>query len=234
LLCVLAILFVIGCGTADANLHVTYASNGDVQAQLTIKGTGAIGNLLLSPDTRDNLTKQDWTVTTQVNGDTTTLVATAVRKPGEPVQVLAGSTAGGSLIDKMAINESPGLFKKGYAVSFKTTPQKPATPPANTGQSSLIDEKQMAQLMDTMFRFSLSITLPGQIVETNADNVQGDTATWYFTYSGMQSERQITVRTEQILWANIAAAGFALLVVVSTLGYVLMRRRVPSYHTSPA
>lgn len=219
------LLCVAGCGTLDANFHVTYLESGDTIEQMAFRGTGALGNTFAGPDNRDSLLKSGWQVETKADGDTTTMTASATRKRGERL-LLTSSTNGAGLIDQLTVVETPGLFKKAYDVTFSTTPMQAATPTATTTPgTSLIDDKQTAQLLDAMVKLGISITLPGEIVESNADSTQGNTGTWLFTFSSLQKSRDIHVRSEKTQWLNIGIGAFAGVLVLAGVGYLLVRRR---------
>ena len=75
-----------------------------------------------------------------------------------------------------------------------------------------------------MFSVSWSITLPGEITETNADYHDLDTATWNFTYSAIQNGHYMSVKSTYIDWPIILGIVAGIIVIVVVI-YLMSRRR---------
>lgn len=195
------LLLAAGCGTVDVNVHVTYTDGGNLQDELTLKCTGAVANYILTPNLKDSLIKDGWEVTTDVTNEVSILTATKSRKQGSD----SSSSSLGDWANDLVVTEGGNPFVKTYTTDFRIPPQNMALP--EQSGSELRSQENKEQVIETMFWGSISITLPGKIVESNADKVQDNTATWHYTYKSLKSEHQLWVRSERILWGNIALAG---------------------------
>lgn len=220
------LVLAVGCGTVDANMHITYTDGGNLQDELTLRCTGVLANYVLTPELKDVLVNEGWKVTTDVTNEATTLTATARRKQA------AGSTSSPSvtgLASGLVVTEGGNFFVKTYTVDF-TSPAREMASPEEIDSNEFLSQEDMEQMIETMFRMSVSITLPGKVVDSNADNVQGDTATWYYTYKGLRSERRLLVRSERTLWANIAltaVGGVVGLALIAFCAFRLRRSKTP-------
>ena len=185
------------CGTVDIHVHATYSESGKWESSLTTKGTGAMSAFLLDWDLREQFKQDGWQVTTEASDDATTLTATWTSEEVPLSVAFSGGTDGQSGEDSGAVwREERGWLKTTYELRYRM-PAEDLSSALSAEETGLFDEEALAGLMDTMVRLHVSITLPGRIVETNADSVEGNTATWHFTYSGLQRGREVYVRSER-------------------------------------
>jgi hypothetical protein len=215
----IAALFTMGCGTVDMNVHTQVKPSGDVIQELTIATTDMMTGLIDSEFAAD-LESQGWEVTRTTSGETTTLFATREYSKNESVTV-------------------PGLLEQDQADSFKLHIKNyvvikdyylELTMPEDTSFDSELsdgevdgeDELFTEEMIESMFRFSWTVTLPGKVVETNADEVSGNSATWNLSYSSMGSGRYMMLRSRYINWMIIGI--IAGCVVLSVLLVFLLKK----------
>ena len=68
------------------------------------------------------------------------------------------------------------------------------------------------EMVESMFNISWTFTLPGKITNSNADLVEGNSATWYFDIDTMENDRYLMVQSTYINWPliiGIIAGGIA-------------------------
>lgn len=114
----IVLLLAAGCGTVEADVHMTYTDGGNVQNELTLRCTGAIASLMLTPELEEGLRSSGWSVTTDVTNEATTLTATASSKQGR-----ASSTSLVDLGSGVLVTEGGNPFVKTYTTDFTTPAQ---------------------------------------------------------------------------------------------------------------
>ena len=158
-LLLVAALLTVGCGTVDMNVHTKVKPSGDVIQELTIATTDMMTALIDSEFAAD-LESQGWEVERTTSGETTTLFATmkyskdeAMTVPGllEPDQA-----------DNFKLHIKNYVIIKDYYLEL-TLPEDPSF------QSELSDEELdgedelfTEEMVESMFRFSWTVTLPGK------------------------------------------------------------------------
>jgi hypothetical protein len=193
-----------GCGTLDASIHVTVKDTGEVVTKTTMRGTGALGNALLTPEAKQNVAQEGCEVSTKSTEGTTTLISTCSASGADALRLQSGGLGLGGVKmspEDVSFTLSGSPFQRIYDLRLKipaSTPTVPSTP----GQPQLIDPKQMQQMLDSTVKISVAITLPGKIIASNADEVANDTATWYLLPSTLASGRELQVKSEQMLWSS--------------------------------
>ena len=208
----IAALLTTGCGTVDMNVHTRVKPSGDIIQELSIATTGMMTALVDSEFAAD-LESQGWEVERTTSGETTTLVATMQYSKNEPM------TVPGLLEQDQSDNFK--LYVKNYVV-IKDYYLELTLPEDPSFESELSDEELdggdevfSEEMMESMFKFSWTVTLPGKIVETNADEVSGSSATWDLPYSSVSSGRYMMLRSRYINWMIIGImAGCVVLAVL--------------------
>jgi DNA-directed RNA polymerase subunit RPC12/RpoP len=208
----IAALLTIGCGTVDMNVHTRVKPSGDIIQELSIATTGMMTALIDSEFAAD-LESQGWEVERTTSGETTTVVATRKYSKNEPVTV-------------------PGLLEQDQSDYFKLHVKNyvvikdyylELTLPEDTSFESELPDEELdgedeifsEEMMESMFKFSWTVTLPGKIMETNADEVSGSSATWNLPYSSMGSGQYMMLRSRYINWMVIGIiAGCVILAVL--------------------
>lgn len=166
-------------------------------------------------------------MSTKSADSTTTLVSTCSAKGADALKLQVGSLVLGGVKmspEDASFNMTGNPFQRIYDLKVKlpaSTPTVPSTP----GQPQLIDPKQVQQMLDSTVKITVAITLPGKIVDSNADDLAGDTATWYLLPSTLTSGRELRVKSEQTLWTNVALAGGAALLALVGVAFLWQRKR---------
>ncbi len=217
----------VGCGRVDVNLHTTVTQSGDVIQEISFTGSGMMGGLLSSQMNTD-YQKQGWQISTTRSGDSVTSKATKTFSQGDSIGI-PGSSTGSDLTKNTKFYVSDHIFVKSYR--FETTLIGAAvTSPAGIGE---LNQQMTEALVNSMFSMAWAITLPGNIVTTNADKIEGDTATWSFTYSSLQKDRYILIESRYINWSAIVGSAAGLFIVVLAAifipEYIRARQRSVEY-----
>jgi hypothetical protein len=87
------------------------------------------------------------------------------------------------------------------------------------------DDDIISQLLGGFFSMSWSITLPGEITESNADSIQDSTATWIFDIGSLDQDQEIAVHSRLINWPFIAGTSAGLLVLTGVVVFLVLRKR---------
>ena len=75
MLLVLSLVFT-GCGTLDINFHTIVKTSGDITQEITIEGTGMLGEMIEELENTEDLDLEGWEVTTKRGEDSMSLIAT--------------------------------------------------------------------------------------------------------------------------------------------------------------
>lgn len=94
-----------------------------------------------------------------------------------------------------------------------------------TGKAPEI-ETQAYELAKRMVSVTYKLTVPGRILESNADelNDKKDTATWFFTVDDIERGRSISVFARYVNWRLIAILGVILIIVATTIVILVLRK----------
>jgi len=208
-----------GCGSVDVNIHTTIKPSGDFIQELRLKGSGMMGAALTTPETIESLKKEGWQVTTERSGDSVSLVATKQFKKGESVTMPDFSKQGTGL-KQVKFDVKNFIAFKEYFLEMTL----PASPIDTAGGQYAELTKSM---LKSMFSMSWTLSLPGNIVETNADAVQDNSATWYFDVDSLAKDRYMMVHTRYVNWPIIGIIAGVVVVGVGLFILFVVRRRTP-------
>lgn len=222
---VLSVLFsTVGCGTLDVDLHLEFHDDG-ASAELTTTGTGVLGASVLTSQLKDDFAAKGWQTSLDRQGEIVTLRASADTLDAGRRASLAASTpspssAESKFLDGLSYERRDNVLTTDYVVRFKV-PVIDSPPPMG---DELIDEKTMLQIVNSMLRFKVSMTLPGEIIETNADSRTVDTATWLLSYESLVQGRDLYVMSRQTNYGNIAGIAILLLLIGAGGVWLAVRR----------
>lgn len=163
-------LILSGCGTADLGIHITYTRQGDTTLALRIESTGMMEAFISQALDMQDLRESGWEVETVREEEVTRQTAEVTWPKGNPAATAMPFT----------ISETQGLLTRDY--TFRMDPADWIDPTVVEEATAELEEGQ-TELIDSMLKMTVSVTLPGGIVESNADNVQETTATWYPRWS---------------------------------------------------
>jgi len=206
-----------GCGRVDVGIHTTIKSNGDITQQLNITASGMMGSLMSTSMNSIDFQNQGWEVETKQSGDSVSLIATKNFKNDDDLNNIFGPQSGeGSLSVKDSKLDIKNYFIMKDFVFKTTLPGVPAESLIGSNDSDLMSES----MINSTLGITWAITLPGNIVETNADNKDGNTATWNFNYSSLQNDREITVHSRYIAWSIIIGIIAGILIIVLAIVFI--------------
>jgi len=236
---VLLLLLLAGCGTIDVNFHTTVKPSGDLVQEFRVDATGMIGSSLGTPEVTEDLKSQGWDVSIERSGDSASLIAKKDFKRGEtpiiPSLSLGTDEATASeetRLESLNFDVRDRLLFKEYTFEM-TLPGSPASTETDAeGQFPQLD-KAMEEALKAMFSISWTVSLPGTIVETNADSTSGGSATWNFDFASMGKDQHLAVRTRYIKWPIIGGlVALVFIIIAGGVAFALMRSRQPKVGTS--
>ena len=179
------------------NVHTRVKPSGDIIQEITIATTGMMTELIES-EFAANMESQGWEVERTTSGETSILVATTKYSKDELMTI-------------------PGLLEQDQSDNFKLHIKNyviikdyylELTLPEDTSFESELPDEELdgeddifsEEMLESMFKLSWTVTLPGKIMETNADEVSGNSATWNLPYSSMGSSQYMMLRSRYINW----------------------------------
>ena len=225
-LAVLALLLPLlaGCGQIDVNLHTTIKPSGDLVQEVMFTGSGMMAGFLDDAEATADLEMEGWEVTIERSANSSTLIASREFSADEVLAIpdLSGDETALENYDFRVQNYF--LFTD-YIIEV-TLPGNPVDVPTDdlTGLDGF-DDDIISQLLQGLFSMSWSITLPGEITESNADSIQDSTATWVFDIGSLDQDQEIAVRSRLINWPFIAGTSAGLLVLAGVVTFLVLRRR---------
>lgn len=235
------LLVVSGCGTLQMEIHTKVNSPTEVEQHLSLRATGMLAGAVRDSFKPDQMRAEGFTVSEKQEGDIYTLSASTVMHASD-------------VSEKLKVGDRPSpsnftvterLLDREYRLKIVIEPsqatpsvQATATPATATKPSGqpLVGGPEMDQLArqmaNQMLQVQWKMTLPGEIIETNADSVQGNTAVWNLTLDRLEAGREMVVvsRERKSLLAilnpvaNPLPLAAVVLVGVAFVGLVLVRR----------
>ena len=177
-----------------------------------------IAEQLITQNLTTNAQANGWTATISHTGNSSTFNASKTfQKEGNFTIIDAFGGSAGLKLEDVDSHVTNGLLFKEYY--FEAAIPGAPIDPANT-QFAGVGEA----LLNSMFKMSWTIELPGKIVETNADTHDSKTATWYFDYSSLSKNHTIMIHSNALQWNNIFLAGGAVLAIILLLVIVLRKK----------
>lgn len=212
---IISLIILVGCGRLDINLRTNVTAQGDVIQEIVTAGSGKMGDYLRNGYSSQGYSEDGWQANIQENDDNSvTVTQRKVFKPGETTLLPTTSTKTLTGVDFHVDNY---IVVKEYFLSFTI----PGSPP--TEQTTPNQYTQWAQdLVNSMFGMSWTITLPGEILQTNADVKKDNSATWKFNAQSLQKDRYIMIKSRYIDWALIVIICCGL---IAGLWFIMYTRR---------
>ena len=213
-----------GCGQIDVNLHTTIKPSGDLVQEVRFTGSGMMAGFLDDAEAIGDLETEGWEVTIERTANSSTLTASREFSVDEVLAIpdLSGDETALENYDFSVRNYF--LFTD-YIIEV-ILPGNPVDIPTDdlTGLDGF-DDDIISQLLQGLFSMSWSITLPGEITESNADSIQDSTATWFFDIGSLDQNQGIAVRSRLINWPFIAGTSAGLLVLAGVVTFLVLRKR---------
>jgi len=215
----LALLLSLGCGTIDMNFHTRVKPSGNILQEITIASTGMMTSIV-DAQIMSDMEDEGWQVERSTSGETTTVVST--REFSRNSQLAVPGFLGEDQSDNFKFNIKNYLVFKEYyfelTIPESNSVNREASADNQDEGSNLISD----EMLESMFKFSWTVTLPGKIIDTNADQVSGNSATWNFPYSSMGSSRSIMMQSRYINWLVIGIIGGSIALII-LLVFILKR-----------
>jgi hypothetical protein len=208
--------------TMDVDYHTTVKTSGDVIQDIRLEVTGISGDLLEEAGFSDEsfLGDEGWDADIENTDDSVIITATGnfvMDKDGNISQVEGGP----EVPEGLSVRVENGLLSKEYFVEFEAT---------GGGLGELGEGQELGRLgelvLEDIFDFSWTITLPGKIVESNADIIEGSSATWDFDYDSLISGLNLTVHSQYTNWPVIGGIiGGVVVVLALVAAFFIIRRK---------
>jgi len=229
------IFLIAGCGTIDVNLHTTVKPSGDLFQEIQIQGSGMMGNYISNSELIESYREEDWQTEIKKSDDVVSLIATKNIDSKEITSVLNSTQDNGEIwlpgelkINNFEIHNS--ILTKEYLLDIdipgSSTEDLSNETEDEFSELGTVFDETMEELVKNMFSMSWTITLPGKIIETNADNIEENSATWYFDINSLNEGRHIMIRTRYVNWLVVGILiAVVLATIVSVVVFLLVRKR---------
>ncbi len=176
----LVALLLIGCGTVTMELTTSIRGPDDIRHNIAITATGAMANLMQSTFDADEMQRLGWD---EVN----------LTREGENLTIQASGVFTLEEIQLARDQEGSGL--DGFIVTIDETDEKTVYRVSIELESDTSDQSEPEEELDEAMKAMLTGTMlilwelemPGTITDSNADTVDGATASWVVdlvTYDG--------------------------------------------------
>lgn len=207
--------------TLNVDYHTTVKSSGEVIQDIRLEITGMTDTMLEEAGFTEGfpLGGEGWDVTTETTDDSVIITATGnyiLDKEGNISQVEGGP----EVPEVMSVRVEGGLLYTKYFAEINAT---------QSGMGEIGEGGEFGELVGIMlgdiFHFSWTITLPGSVVESNADIVEGGSATWVFDFDSLSSGIDMTVQSQYTNWPVIGGIIAGVVVVLALVVFFILRRR---------
>jgi len=241
---VLAGLVSLSCGTLQMNLQTTVETSGDITQEVKLVANGLIAAAAQQDPLVDAeaARKEGWEVQSQASADyfEQTLRRTFRRSETLDMVLLPDVFSSGTATEGMAGGEPRITYYMRDLILIKDYDlriQIPPSPGVNEEVAGLGGEADQAAMamIETMLSISWTITVPGEIVSTNADRWEKNSATWDLSLTTLEKGRQLDLKARYTNWPLIigAGAGIVVLVIGMVLGVRFFGRRKREVHQAP-
>jgi len=215
-----------GCGTAKIDVTTTVVSPEEAEQHLTMRADGMIGQAMGERLTPEDVEKDGWKATIQKSGEVVTL--DMVRKSGlREAWDMPESLSGEGKKPDVDVAVTDGLLSRDYRLVMKIPP---TGMPADLGDGQLLNGQQQQQLQEMLaqaFKITWTVTLPGDITDTNADRKNGtNSGSWDLTLDRLQAGMEVRIASREMKnLLPFAAGGGGILLVLLLTGYAFMSSR---------
>ncbi|MBI4301628.1 MAG: hypothetical protein HY664_03395 [Chloroflexi bacterium] len=218
-------LLTLSCGTANINFHTTVRASGNVTQEISMEGTGAMAQAIRESANPVGAKAKGWAVEQKETKDGYLLKMSRDFKTGDIMELPFEGTE-----PTFNYDVKKGFFSRTYEFRLKIPASEGNVPLSEVdGEFSMLGEALQKALLES-FKFSWTLTLPGKITQTNADEKTETSATWYFPLDKLSQERDLSVESRSTNWMNIAlmAGVITAVVVAATVGMFFLLRKRPA------
>jgi hypothetical protein len=211
--------------TMDFDYRTIVETSGDIIQEIRVELTGARvttleeAGFLDDVDLANELEREGWEVDIETTDDSLIINATGsyiLDEDGGVAQVEGGP----EVPEGFSVRVENGFLSKKYFAELDV---------AESGGELTGEGEEFGVLaehmLEDMFDFSWTITLPGEIVDSNADTVEGGSATWDFDYDSLTSGLYLTVQSQYTNWPVIGGIIAGAVVVLALVVFFVIKRR---------
>lgn len=204
-----------GCGKLDMNFHTIVKPSGDFTQKITIEGSGLLGEAIEEMESEQTIEQEGWEITIKRTEDSIILTASKDFRRDEPM-IFGDET----MMDNVSYRFSDNLFVKEYF--FEVT-----LPGGGSIGTDIEDEfSELGEAMvEEMFKLSWTFTLPGKITNSNADEVEGNSATWYLDIQSMEKDKYLMAQSKYINWPVIIGIAAGAVIIIGLVIFLIVRAR---------
>ena len=194
----------IACGTVQMTFHTDVKSPDEVEQSMSLRVDGELAKSMKGGFDAEKMKAEGWTISEKTEGEVYTLTASKTMDKESAqkgiVPSLTPEEAKDAPTSSFEIKES--LLAREYRLKITIPPTSAGIPTAPQEGSQAQEgsestnpelEKLGVQMLQEMIKISWKISLPGEIVETNADQRESNTATWHLDILGLEKGRELLV-----------------------------------------
>jgi hypothetical protein len=215
----LALSVMTGCGTLAMDLHTTVKTSGDIIQEIRFEGTGMMATMLEEADFTADFEQDGWVLDVERMDDSVIVTATGSFTLDEDI-IIPQVEGGPALTEGFSARVEDGLLSKNFFIEVDVLGSED-----ELGNEDEELDEMFSGMLEGMFDISWTITLPGNIVESKADIVEGSSATWNFDINSLTSGFYLMVHSQYKNWPVIGGIIAGVVVVLALVAFFFIRRR---------
>lgn len=227
---ILSLLLVLtGCGTLDIGFDTTVKPSGAIIQKVRMEASGMMAEMLTAGDLGFDSDTEGWQISIDVGEDSVTAIATRSFSSVDSI-AMPGSEGEETIIEDISFRSQGSLWAKDYF--FEATVPGSGIDLGELDLGEEFDQFLTGEIIDMFLEDFLSvswtITMPGDIVDSNADIVEGNSATWELGIPGLGTDTRMAVQSRATNWpliAGLSAVAAVLLGLVIFLTIFFITRR---------
>ena len=208
-----------GCGKLDMNFNTIVKPSGDFTQKITIEGSGLLGEAIEEMESEETIEQEGWEITIKRTEDSIILTASKDFRRDEPMIF-----GGGTMMDNVSYRFTDNLFVKEYFFEVTLPGGGSIGAGAEDAFEGEFDELGEA-ILEEMFELSWTFTLPGKITKSNADDVEGNSATWYLDIESSENDQYLMAQSKLINWPIIIGIAAGALIIIGLIIFFIVRAR---------
>ena len=208
-LLLLPLIIFTGCGEVHLNLETLVKPSGAVIQHVNIEASDKLADALAESGAVDAFKSDGWQTSTELKINSFTI--NAIKKFGKITSLYIPGISG--KIEKTAM-ENVDLQVRNFIVYREYFLDVTLPWDSETGNVFTEQEGIGKSMLRSMFDMSWTISLPGTIIETNADSVENNKATWHFDIDSLENDRHMTIHTMYIAWPFIIAIAIGIVLMI--------------------
>ena len=224
----LSLSVITGCGTLVMDLHTIVKTSGDIIQEIRFEGTGMMATMLEEADFTADFEQDGWVLDIERTDDSVIATATGSFTLDEDI-IIPQVEGGPTFTEGFSARVEDGLLSKNFFIEVDV----PGSEEELEDEEDEELDEMFSGMLEGMFDISWTITLPGSVVESNADIVEGSSATWYFDINSLTSGFYLTIQSQYTNWPVIGGIIAGVVVVLALVAFFFIRRRrTPAFSPS--